>query len=211
MHTLCDLARQSLLPQVIGSDPERPVVCVRHHKSVLVEHREKLLWEKEKEPCEEHRLDVGDQLGLANQSVKAGALLQTLDVRDGETNEQVHQDDADQNDKEENHHMAGAGEERSAILVDKVLVLDLASHHHQHLHQGVAVEALVVGEEDGKTESECDEEAKVGGEELEEVLGDCGEHLDVDAKEGKPPDHEHQFSPNQEHANCSGVMLENTV
>ena len=56
------------------------------------------------------------------------------------------------------HDVTGDAEESLAVLVDEVFVLDLASHHHQHLHQGVAVEALVVGEEDGKAESEGDEE-----------------------------------------------------
>ena len=208
VHTLRDLARQPLLPQVVGAHPERPVVSVRHDESVLVEHREELLWQEEKEPSEQHGLNVGDQLRLSNQSVKTGALLQTLDVRDGETDEQVHQDDADQHNEEQDHHVAGAWVERRAILVDKVLIFDLASHHDQHLDQGIAVEALVVGEENGKTESEGDEQAEVGGEKLEEVLGHRGEHLHVDAKEGKTSDHQHQLAPYQEDSNSSSMMLQ---
>ena len=62
------------------------------------------------QPGEEHGLDVGDELGLPDQPVQAGALLEALDVRDRQAHQQVHQDDADEDDEEENHEVAGEGE-----------------------------------------------------------------------------------------------------
>ncbi len=57
-----------------------------------------------------------------------------LDVADGETDKQVHEDDADQDDEDHDHEVPADGEERVAVLEDEVLVLDLPGHHHQSLH-----------------------------------------------------------------------------
>ena len=73
------------------------------------------------------------------------ALLPYLDITDGQTDEQVHEDDADQDGEDEDHGVAGDGVEHFAILVDEVLVLDLSGHHDQGLDdrsRNIHVEAL---------------------------------------------------------------------
>ena len=79
MYTLCDVPAEAILPDVIGPHREGPVVGVRHHQGVLVKHGQELLGQEVEEAGEQHRLDVGDQLGLADQPVQAGALLKALE------------------------------------------------------------------------------------------------------------------------------------
>ena len=79
-----------------------------------------------------------------------------LDIRYSETNQEVHENDADEDNEEKDHEVAGEGEDCLPVLVDEVLVLDLPSHHDQGLDQrrhGLHVETLVVGEQDAETGS----------------------------------------------------------
>jgi hypothetical protein len=133
-----------------------------------------------------------------------------LDVRDGKADQQIHEDDADEHHKEQDHEVAREGVQRGAVLVDKVLVLNLPGHHDEGLHHrghGGHVEALVVGEEDGEAERKGDEEAKVRGKKAEEVARDGGEHLDVDAEGGQAAHHEHEFAPDEKDADGGGMVL----
>ena len=106
--------------------------------------------------------------------------------------------------------MAGEGIQRRPVLVDKVLILNLPGHHDQGLHHGGHgghVEALVVGEEDAEAERKGDQQAEVGGQEAEEVARHRREHLDIDAKGGQAPHHQHQLAPDEEDADGGGVVL----
>ena len=70
-----------------------------------------------------------------------------LNVADCQTDEQVHEDDADQDGEDEDHGVSGERVERLAILIDEILVLDLAGHHYQSLHncrRNVDIEALKI-------------------------------------------------------------------
>jgi hypothetical protein len=70
-----------------------------------------------------------------------------LNIADRQTDEQVHEDDADQHGEDEDHGVSGEGVERLAVLVDEVLVLDLTGHHHQSLDNcrgNVDVKALQI-------------------------------------------------------------------
>ena len=51
------------------------------------------------------------------------------------------------------------------------------------------------------------QQAEVGGQELCEVLCYGGEHLDVDAEGWEPPDHQHEFTPHQEHPHSRRMVL----
>ncbi len=78
MHALRNVPGQPVLPEVVGPDGQRPAVAVRHHQRLLVQRRQDSQGEEAEQPGEEHGLDVGDELGLANQAVEAGRLLQAL-------------------------------------------------------------------------------------------------------------------------------------
>ena len=51
------------------------------------------------------------------------------------------------------------------------------------------------------------QQAEVGGQELCKVLCHGGEHLYVDAEGWKPPDHQHEFTPHQEHPHSRRMVL----
>ena len=78
MHPLRDVPGQPVLPQVIRPDGEGPAVAVRHDERLLMQDGQEPEREEVEEAGEEHRLDVGDELSLADETVQAGRFLQAL-------------------------------------------------------------------------------------------------------------------------------------
>ena len=58
-----------------------------------------------------------------------------LDVWHGQSDQEVHEDDADEDNEEKDHEVPGEREYCVSVLVDEILVLDFPRHHDQSLNE----------------------------------------------------------------------------
>lgn len=162
------------------------------------------------EPLAEHDgLEVRDEVRLPHEEVEARRLLQSLDVRNGETNEQIHEDDCDENEKDEEYDVSRLRIQKLLVAIKQIVVLDLARHHDHRLYQPISVlpERLLVGEEHAETQRKGSEQARVRAQELGEILGDVREHVDIDPEQRKSADEREELRPRQEDDDGGQVVL----
>ena len=77
-----------------------------------------------------------------------------LNVRHGQTDQEIHQNNADEHHEEKDHEMSREGKNCISILVDKILIFNFPGHHDESFDQGwdrLHVKTLVVGKQDAET------------------------------------------------------------
>ena len=79
MYAFRDVPGQPVLPQIVGPDRKCPAVAVGDDPGLLVENGKEPQREEVEQTGEEHALDVGDQLGLPDESVETGGFLKALE------------------------------------------------------------------------------------------------------------------------------------
>ena len=101
---------------------------------------------------------MGDELRLSHQSVQSCTLLKALqmklsrkyvqryigfvfsdphlNVRHGQTDQEIHQNNADEHHEEKDHEMSREGKNCISILVDKILIFNFPGHHDESFDQG---------------------------------------------------------------------------
>ena len=143
---------------------------------------------------------------LHGQALQHGVVLDQLDIIDGQADQQVHHDDAhdDEECREHEEGQASVGHVRdhgvvaeADVVVEQVVVLELADHHDRGLDHGLVdvVEVLLLGQERVKAQGEGHQEEDANDAELEEGLEHVGEHDHVDAQEGELPHVGEQVEP----------------
>ena len=72
----------------------------------------------------------GEKKYLALKTIQTGRFLQSLDVGDGQTDEEVHQHDHDGQQEGEEDKFSGTRIGEVGVAIEVVDVLELTGHHH---------------------------------------------------------------------------------
>lgn len=202
--------RQASVARVVRPDTELEVVPRRAEQGAALQDVHEVVGDLPQQPREEDALEAGDQLCLPRESVEASRVLQPLDVANGQSDQQIRQNDRHQNHEGEEHEMRRSGElNRNCFVIENVLELQFAGHHRNRFQERPrdTLKGLVRVEQDAEAEPERNQQARVGEQELCEVHGDFREHLNVEAEDGEPADDHHQLQPNEEDDNGCHVVL----
>ena len=161
-----------------------------------------------KETIGQFLLEIGVQLNLHRQTLEPRVLLDLHEIADGETDEQIHQQDRHDHGEEQQHEQIDVREMLILGVLDvRVIVVEFAQHHrhrfdddHEQMPWIGRWVSLRKGPDDAEGQRKAQDQNGEQREHLQQCFHDFEEHDDIDAVDVEATEQEEQCEVGSEDA-----------